>query len=71
VIVSPVFSVKAQATSTRPVRVLRDERGQNMVEYVIMAGIFALILVWFAKAAPIAVNAYYQYFAYVLQAPFP
>ncbi len=50
---------------------LRDERGQGMVEYIIMAGVFTFILVWFAKSAPIAVNAYYQYFAYILQSPFP
>lgn len=51
--------------------VLRDERGQGMIEYIIMAGVFTFILIWFAKSAPIAVNAYYQYFAYILQSPFP
>lgn len=51
--------------------VLRDDRGQSMIEYIIMAGVFTFILVWFAKSAPIAVNAYYQYFAYILQSPFP
>ena len=50
---------------------LRDERGQSMIEYIIMAGVFTVILIWFAKSAPIAVNAYYQYFAYILQSPFP
>ena len=50
---------------------LRDERGQSMIEYIIMACVFTFILIWFAKSAPIAVNAYYQYFAYILQSPFP
>lgn len=42
-----------------------------MIEYIIMAGVFTFILIWFAKSAPIAVNAYYKYFAYILQSPFP
>ncbi len=50
---------------------LRDDRGQSMIEYIIMGGVFTFILIWVAKSAPIAVNAYYQYFAYILQSPFP
>lgn len=50
---------------------VRNEAGQAMVEYVIMAVVFCVVLVWFARAAPIAVGSYYKYFAFVMQSPFP